>query len=533
MKFFTRKKLFILEIVFLVYLFLLIPLLIFNLKSNSGLEHNKYKGGHSVMSLTTEKNTCPNTSRDVIIGLDTSIVQLDQAKKTALSLTSLLSQDTNNKIGFVLFNKDATISDQLTNNFKKIQSDIASASAGTGSCIQCAIDQANLELTKNRRDGMNTAIILVTDGHVGYTNQGLKDPTTAQQQSFQSANSAHQTTNASVFSLAIDSDANIDFLTTLSTVNSGSYYLNPTQDQLSDTISKLAQVQAQGTIKGYAFNDQNHNQYYDPGEYPLSDISIKLTEQNQTTPDQTVLTDKTGLFTIGNICNGTYKLSASVPDGWVQIFPTDQQGYTVSIINNNTVTDNFALAQGSRFLSPTSTPKPTELAFTVLLDGIGAATNNNISNTHPLHSNRTMIATLYTLDGQISATVSGIITFDPNTGAFLGTIDTPTHLDQGNYIIAVRVDHYVTNTLPGTPTIIPQQMNKLLPVDLLAGDTDGDGKLDIRDYNILLDCYNAFRPPTNCDPAKKRASDLNDDGQVNQEDYNLFLDEIKKQPQQQ
>ena len=64
------------------------------------------------------------------------------------------------------------------------------------------------------------------------------------------------------------------------------------------------------------------------------------------------------------------------------------------------------------------------------------------------------------------------------------------------------------------------------PVDLIAGDSNNDNRLDILDFNLIMDCYSEYEGPKACDDEKVIITDLNDDGFVNQTDYNLFVREI-------
>lgn len=62
--------------------------------------------------------------------------------------------------------------------------------------------------------------------------------------------------------------------------------------------------------------------------------------------------------------------------------------------------------------------------------------------------------------------------------------------------------------------------------NMIVGDINGDNKIDILDYNILLGCYSDMLPPTSCNASIKLHADLNNDGKVNQYDYNLFIREV-------
>jgi hypothetical protein len=55
------------------------------------------------------------------------------------------------------------------------------------------------------------------------------------------------------------------------------------------------------------------------------------------------------------------------------------------------------------------------------------------------------------------------------------------------------------------------------------GDINNDNRLDILDYNLLLDCYSDLLEAKNCNEEEKQSADLNDDGFVNQVDYNIMV----------
>ncbi len=185
--------------------------------------------------------------------------------------------------------------------------------------------------------------------------------------------------------------------------------------------------------------------------------------------------------------------------------------------------------------SPTNTPTPTPatpLAFTIYLHGIGSAGDNanpndsTLSNKRPLHTDRSLTASLFDTNNQQVAQKSGTITYDPANGDFTGTVGFDSSLQSGSYTVKVKTDQFLTRRITGIQTITAGQTNTLPSATLVAGDVNNDDVLNALDYNTILGCYSDTEPPTACDSATGWRADLNDDGKVNQVDYNLFLREL-------
>lgn len=180
----------------------------------------------------------------------------------------------------------------------------------------------------------------------------------------------------------------------------------------------------------------------------------------------------------------------------------------------------------------------TKLSVTVLLDGIGNRGDNtnptatSLSNKTPEHKSKPATIELYNTSNQLVAKGTGNIAYDSTLGQFTGSVLAGGYLSDGNYYLKVKLDQYLRRQIPpGIQTIKIGQENKMPVVALVAGDITNDNKLNILDYNSLLDCYSDLAAAPNCSNTdKKLASDINDDAKVNQVDYNLFLREIATQP---
>ena len=206
---------------------------------------------------------------------------------------------------------------------------------------------------------------------------------------------------------------------------------------------------------------------------------------------------------------------------------------------DNPDTYDPSLPEESASPTPVPAPQSAKLSLTVLLHGIGNSGDNanpnanSLSNKTPLRPNRQALVEIYDVNNDLTTTGTGTITYSSASGDFKGDIETEGPVPAGKYTIKVRSDYHLTRLVGGIHTIDANATYAVPSIHLVAGDSDDNNQLDIRDYNMLLDCYSDLGPAPDCsDPAKKLATDSNDDGKVNQVDYNLFLREISTQPGQ-
>lgn len=187
--------------------------------------------------------------------------------------------------------------------------------------------------------------------------------------------------------------------------------------------------------------------------------------------------------------------------------------------------------------TPIPTPGNTSISVKVLLDGIGNRGDNTnpnastLSNKNPKHKTKNAVIQVYNIDNKLISSNSGIITYVNNDGNFQGKISLGSSLTSGSYYFKIKTERYLRKLITGIQTITAGKDNVLPVVAQVTGDIDNDNKLNILDYNLLLDCYSDLAEAVDCKSAyKKNETDINDDGLCNQIDYNLFLREIATQP---
>lgn len=194
-------------------------------------------------------------------------------------------------------------------------------------------------------------------------------------------------------------------------------------------------------------------------------------------------------------------------------------------------------------LAPTAIPYPTDIPgkvkfnLNVILHGRGIGgdnanpTGNTFSNKTPINPVQKASLAIFDTTNQLVATATGQVVYSSSSGTYIGTVSTNTDILAGFYTMKVTVDRHLTKLIPGIQNIQEGTTTAVRSVDLITGDITRDNRLDIRDYNQMLDCYSDITTAPSCeDPAKKHDSDINDDSHVNQFDYNLFLRELSTQP---
>lgn len=218
--------------------------------------------------------------------------------------------------------------------------------------------------------------------------------------------------------------------------------------------------------------------------------------------------------------------------------PTLQPTFTPTPKLSATPTPQLTIVPTPTIL-PTLTPLPTPvpvsgdtlLGFDICPHGLGDCGDNvnpKGGNKNPHNTQKLLTALVYNTTNQLVASVSGLVTYVPSTGRFNGTIDVGK-LPTGTYIIRIQVPQYLHALVPGIQQITAGQMNLMPTTTLVTGDIDGDNRIDISDYNILISCYNQTAPTPNCTQQQLVLSDLTDDGYVDLLDYNQFIRELSTQ----
>ncbi len=122
-----------------------------------------------------------------------------------------------------------------------------------------------------------------------------------------------------------------------------------------------------GSVSGTKFEDLNANGIRDPNESGLAGWNITINGTDSitgTTVNQTTTTDANGNYNFAGLTAGTYTISETPKDGWVQTAPTTSI-YTVTITSEAVITGqdfgNFHIGKitGGGWINITGDPKAT------------------------------------------------------------------------------------------------------------------------------------------------------------------------------
>lgn len=180
---------------------------------------------------------------------------------------------------------------------------------------------------------------------------------------------------------------------------------------------------------------------------------------------------------------------------------------------------------------PTSPiPQPVTLSLTIGLDGLGTtgdSKNPNSSNKTPTKNSVTGQIILTPASGGSEIKVPATFAFESTSGKYKVAALSSSNLSAGTYNVKVKANGYLARQIPAAQTFTAGQTTVLPTVNLVVGDIDGDNRISITDYNILIGCWfpNVNNGQATCGNHGQDA-DLNADGAVNEVDYNLFLREF-------
>lgn len=497
----------------------------------------------SVQTTATASATCGNVTTDIMLIIDRSgsmsqANKLIEAKNAAKNFIDVVSnQESTTRVGLVSFSTNSKLNNKLTTDYSAVKNSIDSLTASGYTCQECGIAEANKEIASNGRPGVKKVVVMLTDGQANWIIGGNHDvgAATGESKALAAVKNGFSTSKTVFFTIGLgnpnspgeDRFFSPDYMSQVASLTGGKFYF-PVPSELEGVYQEISQLIGKGLLGGFVFNDANFNGKFDSNEQKLSGWTIQASSSAGT---KTAISDNNGNYTIAGLCDGNYQLSEQSKSGWMQTAPVDQTGYSVDITNASQYNDkNFG---------NTDKPHNTSINMTVFLDGIGNRgdntnpTNSSLSNKNPKHPTIGADIQIYTLNNQLIAGGTGTVTYNTTTGNYFGNIPIQDGFPTGQYTMKVKADRHLRRLVEGVQNITAGKKNDITSAALVAGDINNDNKIDILDYNLLLDCYSDLSPATNCTlDVKKINSDINDDGAVNQIDYNLFLREIATQPGQ-
>jgi Mg-chelatase subunit ChlD len=552
-KYINKKKAILLLVVISAYVIIITPLIIINLQKQKELRSKANITSPTptpAQTIHQASATCGNVPTDIELIIDRSgsmndYNKMNEAKDAATKFVDVMARDSRNRLGLISFSDSATTNNSLTDNFTSIKNNINNLQPNGLTCIECAVKKANQDIATNGRPGVKKAVILLTDGKANYIDGSNSQQPTAisEQKAIDAVNSGYNASKTNFFTIGFGSDVNTNFLKGIASSTGAKYYF-PAPSELNDVYQEISQIIAKGILGGFVFNDTNGNGVFDSNENKQSGWTLQLTSGSIS---KSIVSDNTGAYNFTDLCDGTYTIKEVAQPGWRQTAPTNPNGYTFTITNGNSSTDknfgNMIIPTSTPTPIPSNTPTPIPTPATTFLDisalhhGVGNSGDNtnptsySLSNKNPKHQTVEASLELYNLNNELIGQGHGPLTYDTTQGNFQGSLGIyPNTFPTGKYYLKVKTDFHLKKQASGILSITAGQKNTVPATTLVTGDSDNNNKLDILDYNRLLDCYSDLAAAAACEANKKISTDFNDDSLVNQVDYNLFIREIATQP---
>lgn len=275
-----------------------------------------------------------------------------------------------------------------------------------------------------------------------------------------------------------------------------------------------------------ALVNQNFGTYQSITPTPTAAPTVLPTDEPEPTDEPTSTPAPTGI--------GGGPTNTPIPT----TVPTDVPTATTAPTVEPTLTTVPTKVPSATPTLPITPGNSTVINLNLFLHGIGQSGDNtnltsySLSNQNPLHPAQNAAVSIFDASNNLITSTSGTVTFDSTSGSFKGAIDLGSAITTGVYTVKVKTDRHLYRLIAGIQTLTAGQANTLPTTDIIAGDSNDDNKLNILDYNALINCYSDLAPAVACNDTLKLQTDFNDDGNVNQVDYNLFLREIATQPGQ-
>lgn len=215
-----------------------------------------------------------------------------------------------------------------------------------------------------------------------------------------------------------------------------------------------------------------------------------------------------------------------------------------NISTSNATGITFSEGPAPTSIPPTNNPtnNPTQLPtnppagggitinMQLLLHGIGKGGDNanpgSGGNPTPIHTTRTITATLINASGQPQTQANGTIQYNSASGNFTGNI-TISSVPAGAYLVKIKVPGFLQKQLPTIVDTTKQTTFTPTQAAVVTGDVTNDNTLSLADYIMITNCFGSKINTPSCQD--KTAADINDDGKIDGIDYNLFLRELSTQ----
>jgi Mg-chelatase subunit ChlD len=228
------------------------------------------------------------------------------AKQIDTTFTNRILNVSGNRIGLVSYGNTAYSTTALSNNTGTLTTAISSYLAGGETCICCAINSA-ISLLASSNASRIKFIVAMTDGEANvrcgnaFSDLDGDSQITAKDDAIQSACTARQNNNITVYSVGFGSAAGEDTLQRIASCGNGSYYTSNNPDELSAIYRDIANDIIDAVYTAQAINVSF---VYESILYPDSRIDFGYTPINATGYGEITVSSNTDRFNNTVNCSG-------------------------------------------------------------------------------------------------------------------------------------------------------------------------------------------------------------------------------------
>lgn len=169
------------------------------------------------------------------------------------------------------------------------------------------------------------------------------------------------------------------------------------------------------------------------------------------------------------------------------------------------------------------------ITFSIGLDGVGSVGDRINPGASSASTKNPTISPQFTMEivnanKAVVATGTSAGTYNSSSGLFSGS--STLTIPAGTYDIYIKAPGHLRKKVGSTNG---QTTGLNVTGNLIAGDLNGDDKVDVLDYNIFMSCSVFSTDNHAACGSNLQAADFNGDGTVDQLDYNLLLREFGAQ----
>ncbi len=189
-------------------------------------------------------SNCSSTISDTVIVIDHSSSmdgeQLREAKVAANLFIDTIAVNNTSRVGLVQFDEGSEILSQLSENYTTVKNAVNAITESSGSCVQCGVKNGRIVHETGFRSNVKRAVILLTDGRANRIDGNDADRVPASDATMDEAMLSFNNQQVVYYTIGWGDEVYTPLMQGLANNTGGLYYHSPTQNELQDAFSTIA-----------------------------------------------------------------------------------------------------------------------------------------------------------------------------------------------------------------------------------------------------------------------------------------------------